>query len=195
MEEFWKTITKIFYETCVLCCFDAEPPWAGFWWCLPATPEKLQLSVKTLFMWIVFYFLKPTRVSSVGQFRNWVRGRDVIVGGWVAFQQSAEHIHQENDGNQGLQDDRIVLEGDEVVHNPRHSGAAEVAKGKGGGEETRDNSLHLVRPDQVSICVRLRDGIIVRLSLDLHAFRKACFNGRDLGRAETSDEESRGSKT
>ena len=124
-----------------------------------------------------------------------MRGRDVIVGGWVAFQQSAEHIHQEDDGNQGLQDDRIVLEGDEVVHNPRHSGAAEVAKGKGGGEETRDNSLHLVRPDQVSICVRLRDGIIVRLSLDLHAFRKSCLNGRDLGRAETSDEESRGSKT
>ena len=124
-----------------------------------------------------------------------MRGRDVIVGGRVAFQQSAEHIHQEDDGNQGLQDDRIVLEGDEVVHNPRHSGAAEVAKGKGGGEETRDNSLHLVRPDQVSICVRLRDGIIVRLSLDLHAFRKASFNGRDLGRAETSDEESRGSKT
>ena len=88
--------------------------------------------------------LKTTWVPSVRQLRNWMWGGDVSVRGGVALEQGADHIHQEDDGDQDLQDDCIVLEGDQVVHDPGHSGSTEVAEGERGGEQSGDDSLHLV---------------------------------------------------
>ena len=72
-----------------------------------------------------------------------MRGGDVGVRTRIALHQSANHVHQEDDCNQDLQDDGVVLEGDEVVHDAGDGGPAEVAEGKRGGEQPRDNRLHL----------------------------------------------------
>ena len=136
-------------KTWVLCWFDAVPLRVGFWWCLLATRGKLQIknsskiatgniwwnNTRDCKKWV------KTWLPPVWQFRNW--GRDVSVLGGVALQQGAQHVHHEDDGDQGLQDDRVVLEVDQVVHDPWYGGSTEVAKGKRGSEEARDDGLHL----------------------------------------------------
>ena len=72
-----------------------------------------------------------------------MRGGDVGVRTRIALHQSANHVHQEDDGDEDLQDDGVVLEGDEVVHDAGDGGPAEVAEGKRGGEQPRDHRLHL----------------------------------------------------
>ena len=139
-------------KTWVLCWSDAVPLRVGFWWCLLATRGKLQINsskIPTSEKQAIFdeqeiakkSGLKPTWLPPVWQFRNW--GRDVSVLGGVALEQGAQHVHHEDDGDQGLQDDRVVLEVDQVVHDPWYGGSTEVAKGKWGSEEARDNGLHL----------------------------------------------------
>ena len=143
-------------KTWVVCWFDAVPLRVGFWWCLLATRGKLQINSSNIALQKTGNFRwgtntrdckkngsRPTWLPPVWQFRNW--GRDVSVLGGVALQQGAQHVHHEDDGDQGLQDDRVVLEVDQVVHDPWYGGSTEVAKGKRGSEKARDNGLHLVQ--------------------------------------------------